>query len=122
MSAQQVIDQARPLLDQVLGQIGLHQSGTPLDFVRLREPFSAWLQNQVVPPEDLFFLASVVGAFICEDLVQHNAAERYIQGRQIWLRVPMQSGIAKDFDPYATALGLIQSKGSLGNFLATVGT
>ncbi|MDP9123339.1 MAG: hypothetical protein M3N82_01845 [Pseudomonadota bacterium] len=76
MDAQQVIEEARPMLDDVLGRIGLHQSGSPLVFAKLREPFSHWLLHQVVAPQDFAFLASLVGAFISEYLICQRGAER----------------------------------------------
>ncbi|MEW9572687.1 hypothetical protein ABQJ54_13085 [Rhodanobacter sp. Si-c] len=110
------------MLNDVLGRIGLHQSGTPLDFAKLREPFSSWLQLQVVAQGDFAFLVSLVAAFISEYLINQAGAQRYVAGQQIRLRLPIQSGVASEFDPYATAVGLVRERHSLANFLATVGT
>jgi hypothetical protein len=110
------------MLDDVLGRIGLHQSGTPLEYARLREPFSSWLQQQIVPQEDFAFLVSLVAAFISEYLIYQAGAQRYLAGQQIRLRLPVQSGVAREFDPYAAAAGLVRERHSLASFLATVST
>lgn len=122
MDAHQVIQESRPMLDDVLGRIGLHQSGSPLDLVKLCDPFSRWLQQQVVAPQDFAFLVSLVGAFISEYLICQRGAERALVGQQIFLRLPVQSGVASEFDPYATAAGLLGGQKSLASFLATVST
>ncbi len=109
------------MLDDVLGSIGLHQSGSPLDFAKLREPFSHWLQHQAVTPEDFAFLVSLVGAFISEYLICESGAERVLVGPRIFLRLPVQSGVAREFDLYATASGVLSGKTSLDEFLTTVG-
>ncbi|MEA9566743.1 hypothetical protein [Xanthomonas sp. WHRI 8932A] len=122
MDAQRVIEESIPMLADVLGSIGLHQHGTPLDFARLREPFSSWLQQQAVAQEDFAFLVSIVAAFISEYLIHQSGAQRYVAGEQILLRLPIQSGVASEFDPYATAVGLVRERHSLATFLATVRT
>ena len=121
MNAQQVIEESRPMLDDVLGRIGLHQTGSPLDFARLREPFSHWLQHHDVAPEEFAFLVSVVGAFVSEYLISQRGAERALVGPRIFLRLPVQSGVAREFDPYATAAGLLRGQASLDDFLTAVG-
>ena len=122
MNPQQVMNEALPMLDDVLGRIGLHQSGTPLDLSALRAPFSSWVQQQPVAQDDFAFLVSLVGAFICEYLIAQCGAQRYLAGNQIRLRLPMQSGAAREFDPYASAVGLVRERKSVGEFLAAVGT
>jgi len=122
MDAHRVIEESQPMLADVLGRIGLHQRGSPLDFARLCEPFSQWLQQQVVAPQDFAFLVSLVGAFISEYLIHQRGAERTLVGQQILLRLPVQSGVASEFDPYATAAGLLRGQKSLASFLVTVGT
>lgn len=117
MSAQQAIEESRLMLDDVLGRIGLHQTGSPLAFAKLREPFSQWLLQQDAAPQDFAFLASLVGAFICEYLIDERGAERAVVGQQITLRMPIQPGVASEFDPYATAVGLLREKASLDVFL-----
>ena len=122
MDAQRVIEESIPMLSDVLGGIGLHQNGTPLDFAKLRDPFSSWLQQQVVAQEDFAFLVSLVAAFVSEYLIHQAGAQRYLAGQQIRLRLPIQSGAAREFDPYATAAGLVRERHSLAKFLATVST
>jgi hypothetical protein len=122
MSAERVIEESLPMLDDVLGQIGIHRSGSPLDFVALRPRFSEWLLAQTSAPGDVPFLTSLVGAFICEHLIRVAAANRYIGGNRIMLRVPFASGVEREFDPYATAMGLVQNRSSLDEFLQAVAT
>ena len=115
MDAQRAIDQSQPMLDDVLGRIGLHQTGAPLDFNALRQPFSTWLQQQSISQDDFAFLVSLVGAFICEYLVAQSGAQRFVAGSKICLRLPIQAGVAREFDPYATAVGLVRERGIGGN-------
>lgn len=120
MSAQQVIEESQPMLDDVLGRIGLHRSGSPLEFAKLRVPFSQWLLEEDVAPQDLAFLASLVGAFICEYLIDQVGAERVVVGQRIALRMPVQEGVAREFDPYTVAAGLLREKRSVDGFLTAL--
>lgn len=122
MAVQQVFDEALPMLDDILGRIGIHQSGMPLNFASLRIPFSSWLQQQTVAQEDFPFMVSLVGAFICEYLIQQCGAQRYLAGPRIFLRMPLQATVAREFDPYVTAAGLVNQRGGLSEFLVVVGT
>lgn len=120
MNHQQVIDEARPMLIEVLGQIGLHRVGAPLDLEALRDPFSVWAQAQDVGDADFAFFVSLVGAFISEYLVDMHAAAVYSDGQTIRVRIPFEQGVAREFDPYAAASGLVRSKQSLSNFFDNV--
>ena len=120
MSAQQVIDESRPMLVDVLGNIGLYNSGTPFDLQSLLEPFSHWVETQDVRPEDTAFLAGLIGAFICEFLIEHHSATRLVREGRILLQMPIQQGIQREFDPYAVAAGLAQRRGSLALFIRTL--
>jgi hypothetical protein len=122
MGAQQVIDESLPMLDDMLGRIGIHRTGEAIDFARLSEPFSTWIQQQVVSQEDINFLSGLVGAFICEYFIHLSGARRRIDGRRILLTLPFQQGIAREFDPYAAAHGLVTKQGSLSEFLVMAGT
>jgi hypothetical protein len=117
MNPQQVIDESLPMLDDILCRIGLHRQGDVLDFKYLLDPFSKWLSQQDVQPNDVSFLVSVVAAFICEYLIKHGSAERHIVGRYIRLQLPMQTGISREVDPYAVALGIVKERGDLNDFL-----
>jgi hypothetical protein len=65
------------------------------------------------------YLASRVAAFICEYLIEGHAAIRYVEGRHILLRIPIDAsqGVYRDFDPYAVGVSLVRDKGSLKEFL-----
>jgi len=120
MNPQQVIDDARPMLEDILPQIGLCRTGEPFDPVALRDPFSAWVQAQDVSDADFAFMASLIGAFISEYLIAARAASVQILENRIYVRVPLEDGIVREFDPYASAAGLVRNKASLSEFLANV--
>lgn len=120
MNQQQVIDEARPMLTEILGQIGLLREGATLDFEALLSPFSIWAQTQDVGDADFAFFVSLVGAFISEYLVDRHGASVFSDGQTIRVRIPFEQGITREFDPYATASGLVRSKQSLADFIANV--
>lgn len=120
MNPQQVIDEARPMLEDILPQIGLYRSGEPIDLIALRDPFSVWAQAQEVSDADFAFVASLVGAFISEYLIDARAASVHLIENKIFVRIPFEGGILREFDPYATAAGLVRNKQSLSEFLAHV--
>ena len=104
------------MLVEILGDIGLHTSGR-LDLVTLLDPFSHWVETQDVRPEDTAFLTGLIGAFICEYLIEYHSAIRVVRDERIFLQIPVQDGVLRDFDPYAVAAGLAQSRGSVALFL-----
>ena len=110
------------MLDDVLGRIGIHQSGTTLNLASLRHPFSEWVQRQQIAPQDFSFMVSLIGAFISEYLIAHHNAQRYIEGDRIYLSMPFDHGIVRSFDPYASSAGLLREQKSLDDFLSAVGT
>jgi hypothetical protein len=120
MNPQQVIDEARPMLEDILSQIGLHRSNEPLNLVALREPFSIWLQSQEVGKDDFAFMVSLVAAYICEYLKDTRGASTQIFENRIFLRLSFEDGIVREFDPYSTASGLVQNKQSLSVFLGSI--
>jgi hypothetical protein len=122
MDAQRVIDEALPMLDDVLGQIGIHRSGAGLDFAFLLPQFSGWLAAQTYSSEDVPFLTSLTGAFICEYLVREVGATRHVEGNRIYIRLPAEAGVAREFEPYAVAIGLVTDRSSLEQFLRAVAT
>jgi hypothetical protein len=117
MDAQRVIDEARPMLEEFLSAIGLHRAGSPLDLPRLLDPFSHWVDEQEVTEDDRFYLASRLGAFICEYLIEVRSGQRIIAGGRILMRVPIQEGVVREFDPYAVAVGMATDRRSLKPFL-----
>lgn len=119
MSAQQVIDKTRPMLEDILGLIGLHSAGHPLDLRALLDPFSQWVERQNVRDEDVAFLTGLIGAFISEYLIEHHSARRIIRDEHIYLQLPIQveDGVWREFEPYKVACDLAQSRGSLEQFI-----
>ena len=122
MDAQQVIDDSQPMLDDVLGRIGIHRTGAPLKLRELCAPFSAWLGAQDISEQDRAFVTALVGAFICEYLIDQAAAVRHIENGRILLNLPVVAGVARQFDPYAAAMGLVTNGGSLEALVNAVAT
>jgi hypothetical protein len=114
---QAVIEEARPMLEEFLVDIGLHRSGTPVKLAHLLEPFSAWVDAQDVTDKDRYYLASRLGAFICEYLIEVRSGQRAIDGGRILMRLPVQEGISREFDPYAVAVGMATNRTNLKEFL-----
>ncbi len=120
MDAQRVVDESRPMLEEFLSEIGLHRAGYPLDFPRLLEPFSRWVEAQEVTEDDRFYLAARLGAFIGEYLIEVRSGERVIVDGRILMCVPIQEGIQREFDPYAVAIGLATNRSTLEQFLESL--
>jgi hypothetical protein len=116
---QQVIAESRPMLEEFLGDVGIYHPGQPIADVQLRDRFSDWIDEQEIREEDFCYLVSRVAAFICEYLIDGHAATRYIEGKHILLRLPVDAsqGVYRDFDPYAVAVSLVREKRSLKEFL-----
>lgn len=116
---QQVIDESRPMLEEFLSDVGIYHPGQPISDVQLRDRFSDWINEQEIREEDICYLVSRVAAFICEYLIDGHSAMRFIEGRHILLRLPIDAsqGVYRDFDPYAVAVGLVRERRSLKEFL-----
>lgn len=117
MNPQAVIDESRPMLTEFLCIIGLHSETDALDLSKLLGEFSNWIEIQTVEEEDRFFLASRVGAFICEYMIDSGLAERMIVDNRIVLRMPIDDQVFREFDPYPVALGIVDKKSTLQQFL-----
>jgi hypothetical protein len=117
---QRVIDEAKPMLEEFLVQIGLHRPGHPLDLARLLTPFSVWVDAQEIGDDDRYYLASRLGAFICEYLIVVCDGQRVIEGERILMQLPFGEGIRRQFDPYAVAVGMVTERSSLKAFLDSV--
>ncbi|MDB4614645.1 hypothetical protein OAH18_03040 [bacterium] len=118
MNPQSVIDESRPMLTEFLCDVGLHQDSDNLDLARVRDPFSAWVEQQTVTDDDRFYLASRLGAFICEYLIDCHNAERAIVENRIVVRMLVDDTIAREFEPYPIAIGIADKKQTLTLFLA----
>lgn len=108
------------MLEEFLCNIGLHRAGHPLDFSLMLEPLSEWVDAQDVTESDRSYLASHLAAFICEYLIATKEAHRLIVGSRVMLRVPIQEGIMREFDPYAVAFDMATNRGNLKAFLDTM--
>src|SRR5262245_60474408 len=116
------------MIVEFLGDIGIYEKGGRLDDPRLLAAFSAWLDEQTVGPDDVFYLAARIGAFICEYLIDGHSGVRAVEGRRILIRLPIRAvaeavpaGVRaeawREFDPYAVAVGMAQNRSSLKSFL-----
>jgi hypothetical protein len=114
---QPVIDEARPMLEEFLGDIGLHRAGAPLDLPRLLASFSRWVDAQEVTEDDRIYLAARLAAFICEYLIEVCSGQRVIEGGRILMRLPIQEGLLRELDPHAVAVGMVTDRSSLKTFL-----
>ncbi|WP_449447543.1 hypothetical protein [Thermomonas brevis] len=122
MDAYQLLEQTAPMLQDVLGRIGLHQTGAPIDPASVAPHLDRWLKAQQIPEEDVGFLVMIVGGFIVQYLVRVAGAEALVSEGRPAVRLPVAAGVAREFDPYAAAAGLIRGNRELAAFLSTVGS
>lgn len=120
MSAERVIEDEVPMLTNVLAQIGIHDAGRPLDMAALVGPFATWLGQQQVRAEDRGFVGSLVGAFVSQYLVRERAAVRRVDGRVIFLDVPVEHGVARVIEPYRFGWDLAGGQGDVARALAVM--
>ncbi len=116
---QQVIDESRPMLEEFLSDVGIYHPGQPICDIQLRDRFSDWIDAQEIREDDFWYLVSRIAAFICEYLIEGHAAIRFIEGRCILLRLPIdaEQGVYRDLEPYAVAVSLVRERQSLKEFL-----
>lgn len=122
MNPQQVLAEARPMLDDMLPHIGLWPAFVPLDLSVLLEPFSNWVETQQVHDDDRAFLASLIGAFICEYLKEYHSAETIVRGDRIYIRIVFdpEQNVAREFEPYRVAWDISGKQSSLSLFIHTL--
>ncbi|SFE99033.1 hypothetical protein [Paracidovorax wautersii] len=120
MDANELLEKTAPMLDDVLGRIGLHQTGTPLNPAVIVPQLDGWLKAQAIPEEDVGFLVMIVGGFIVQYLVQVVGADALVVEARPAVRLSIIPGVAREFDPYAVAAGLIRGNRELAVFLSTV--
>ncbi|MXV32955.1 hypothetical protein DYQ91_08645 [Xanthomonas sp. LMG 8989] len=122
MDAYQLLEQTAPMLDDVLGRIGLHQTGAPLDPASVAPHLDRWLKDQQVPEEDVGFLVMIVGGFIVQYLLRVAGAEALVAEGFPAIRLPVADVVAREFDPYAAAAGLVRGDRELAAFLSKAGS
>lgn len=105
------------MLREFLCDIGFCRETDPLELSRLIGPFSTWIECQTVQDEDRFYLASRIGAFICEYMIDAELASRTIVDNRIVLRMSIADQVLREFDPYPVALGIADKKTTLQQFL-----
>jgi hypothetical protein len=120
MDLQEVIDESRPMLEEFLSDLGIYRAGQCIADPQLLDAFSGWVAAQTVSEHDFFYLASRVGAFISEYVIEGNSGVRYIRGNRIMLRFPVGDGVFEEIDPYEVAAVFIRGRGGLKEFLSTL--
>lgn len=116
---QKVINESRLMLEEFLTDLGMYHPGQSLAAPRLLDDFSDWIDAQTVRGDDFWYLAVRVASFICEYLIASRGAVRYVEGKRIMIRLPVDTGkgIWRAFDPYEVAVGLVRERRSLKGFL-----
>lgn len=111
------------MLVEFLGAIGIYRPGQSIADALLRDQFSDWIGAQEICEEDFWYLVVRVGAFIAEYLIEGHSAIRYVEGKRIMLRLPIDAsqGVWRDFDPYAVAVSIVRDRHSLKEFLHALG-
>jgi hypothetical protein len=121
MTAQQAIDEARPMLEDLLPKIGIVPNGDHLIISDCIESFSKWVSEQQLGQKDLAFFSSLIGAFIVVYLTEHKEAKVSIKDNRIYVAIPFQQGVVREFEPYAVAHGIASGyEGDLVSFLENV--
>ena len=105
------------MLREFLCDIGLICETESLELSRILGPFSTWVEHQTVQDEDRFYLASRIGAFICEYMIDAGLAERLIVDNRIVLRLPITAKIQREYDPYPIALAIADKQATLQQFI-----
>lgn len=123
MNPQIVIDEARPMLEELLPKIGIDQVGSLLDLKSSLESFSTWISEQDIALDDIAFTASLIGAYIVEYLREYKRAIVTIDGDivKLVLTIDESQGIYKDFEPYKIAYAIASgTAGDLFTFLTGI--
>ncbi|WP_087026408.1 hypothetical protein [Thaumasiovibrio subtropicus] len=121
MSASRALEEARPMLEDLLPQIGIIPNGAPLDTSSCISFFSKWVGEQQVGQEDMAFFQGLIGAFITIYLIDNKDAKAYVKDNRICVAIPFQQGIMREFEPYAVAHGIAKgNEGDLESFLTSV--
>ena len=121
MSADRALEQARPMLEDLLPKIGIVSDGTPLDTAECMALFSKWVGEQTVGERDFAFFCSLIGAFIIVHLTEHKDAKASVRSGRIILGLPSQEGIVREFEPYVVANGIASGRDcDLESFLVNV--
>ncbi len=94
------------MIEELLVDIGLASTGTTPSLSAILPAFGRWLSAQSISQDDILFVASRLGAYICLFLEDHHGATSAIVGDAIVVRLPMPHAIAREFDPYRMAYGL----------------
>ena len=113
VDAQLVLEQQRPMLTEFLADIGLSSGGELPHLVSLLPAFDKWLAELTVEPDDVAYLASRLGAYICLYLINYHGAKPAIVDNRIILAVPGEHGTWREFEPLRLAFGLA-SKAATG--------
>lgn len=106
MEAETVIAESRPMLEATLASLNMHNVGSSLDLALVLAPFSKWVENQSPDEPDVAYLSGLIGAFICEFLVQKCSCIRFVRNNRIMIGMRIQDGVVREFEPYAVAYSM----------------
>jgi hypothetical protein len=106
VDAHLVLEEQRPMLTEFLADIGLSSPGELPHLVSLLPAFDKWLADLTVEPDDVAFLASRLGAYICLYLINHHGAKSAIVDNRIMLAIPGEHGIWREVEPLRLAFSL----------------
>lgn len=122
MNPEQVIEESKPMLEETLVGLGIHNQKSRLDYQAAIEPFSDWVKTQKPDDSDVPYFAGLIGAFISEFLINERGAIRTIRDNRIIIRMELTTGIVREFEPYAVAYGMAcnPSRLSLRDFIYNV--
>ena len=91
------------MLEAFLVDLALHDAGAPLDLRATLSGFDAWLSVQKVDHEDVPYLAARLAAYVSVFLQDYYSAEQVVLSGRLVLRVPLASGVVREFDAYKLA-------------------
>lgn len=123
MNPENIINETRPMLEELLPQIGISQVDTPVNLESSLASFSHWISEQEISPEDMSFTASLIGAYIIEYLKEYKRGRVTVDGGvvKIVLAIDESLGVYKDFDPYKIAYAIASGKaGDVHTFLTGI--
>ena len=122
MNPEQVLDEARPMLEDLLPKFGLCAPTTPLNLEPLLDPFSDWVATQDPSEENRPFFAGLIAAFMCEYLKECGQAIILVRDGRIYARshVDQKHHVVREFEPHKVAWKIAQEGGSVSQILREI--
>ena len=108
------------MLTEFLAEAGFHDQAGPINYSSVLPVFSVWIKQQDVSQDDRFYLASRVGAFICQYLIDTSNARWHIKGEQLLICVPIEDGVERELNPYPLALCVVDKQLTLQDVIQSI--